>query len=163
MTLEELIEIVSKQTNVDIKSKCRDTDHVLARAIYFDLAYSKLKLGSMSSIGKSVNRDHATVIHALRNVLPHIKKHYRVMHSHRVKLLNRFVFDEDYMEETAEERADKLTKQYSELKEKYDNILLHLQGNDNDELNQLVSSIRRVPEEKLSILKLRVDAMIRML
>lgn len=163
MNLEKLVDIVSEETGKDLRSRCRDNDHVLARAIFYDLAYNKLRLGSMDAIGKSVGRNHATVIHSLNNVLPHIKNHYREMHSVRMHLLNQFVFDEDTFDETPQDTIDRITSQYNELKEKYDNLAAELDSNENTEASELISSIRRVPSEKLSILKLRVDAIIRML
>jgi len=165
MNLERLVDIVSEETGKDLRSKCRDNDHVLARAIFYDLAYNKLLLGSMDAIGKSVGRNHATVIHSLKNVLPYIKSHYKEMNSHRVYLLKKFVIDEDTFDETSQDTIDRITSQYNELKEKYDNLAAELNLNEieNTEASELISSIRRVPSEKISILKLRVDAIIKML
>lgn len=163
MNLKKLVDIVSEETGKDLRSRCRDNDHVLARAIFYDLAYNKLRLGSMDAIGKSVGRNHATVIHSLNNVLPHIKNHYREMHSHRMHLLNHFIFDEDTFDETPQDTIDRITSEYNELKERYDNLAAELDLNENTELLELISSIRRVPSDKLSILKLRVDAIIRMI
>lgn len=163
MNLEELVDIVSKETGKDLRSRCRDNDHVLARAIFYDLAYNKLRLGSMDAIGKSVGRNHATVIHSLNNVLPHIKNHYEEMHSHRMHLLNHFAFDEETFDETPQDTIDRITSELNKLKERYDNLAAELDSNENTEASELISSIRRVPSDKISILKLRVDAIIRML
>lgn len=163
MNLEELVDIVSEETGKDLRSRCRDNDHVLARAIFYDLAYNKLRLGSMDVIGNSVGRNHATVIHSLNNVLPHIKNHYKEMHYHRINLLNSFASEEDTFYETPQDTIDRITSEYNELKERYDNLAAELDSNENTEASELISSIRRVPSEKLSILKLRVEAIIRML
>lgn len=160
MNLEKLVDIVSEETGTYLRSRCRDNDHVLARAIFYDLAYNKLRLGSLAAIGKSVGRNHATVLHSLNNVLPHIKNHYREMHSHRMNLLDRFVLDEDTFNE---DTVDRITSKYNELKERYDNIVAELDSNEDTEASELISSIRRVPPEKLSVLKLRLDAIMRML
>jgi hypothetical protein len=160
MNLEKLVDIVSEETGTYLRSRCRDNDHVLARAIFYDLAYNKLRLGSLAAIGKSVGRNHATVLHSLNNVLPHIKNHYREMHSHRMNLLDRFVLDEDTFNE---DTVDRITSKYNELKERYDNIVAELDSNESTEASELISSIRRVPPEKLSVLKLRLDAIMRML
>jgi hypothetical protein len=160
MNLEKLVDIVSEETGTYLRSRCRDNDHVLARAIFYDLAYNKLRLGSLAAIGKSVGRNHATVLHSLNNVLPHIKNHYREMHSHRMNLLNQFALDEDTFNE---DTIDRITSKYNELKERYDNIVAELDSNEDTEASELISSIRRVPPDKLSVLKLRLDAIMRML
>ena len=142
MNLEKLVDIVSEETGTYLRSRCRDNDHVLARAIFYDLAYNKLRLGSLAAIGKSVGRNHATVLHSLNNVLPHIKNHYREMHSHRMNLLNQFALDEDTFNE---DTVDRITSKYNELKERYDNIVAELDSNEDTEASELISSIRRVP------------------
>jgi len=62
---EHLIEIINKAFYCDIKKKCRQTKYVNARA----LAYVLLrKIGNLSyeQIGFVFNRNHATVMHAVK-------------------------------------------------------------------------------------------------
>ena len=67
LTLPDIVEAVSNVTNATLKSKIRDEHTVFSRWIYFKIAKS-LSFKSLNKIGKEVNRDHATVIHGLREV-----------------------------------------------------------------------------------------------
>lgn len=164
MKLEYLIGIVSNVTGLDITSKCRDSEHVNARAIYYDIAYNKLRLGSLTSIGKSVNRDHATVLHSINNVFPHLKRYYRQSYGQYKEVLDRLVIDENFdASKTTEERLEDITDKYNELLAKYEELVNSLDADQEDERHQIIKSIRRLPSEKLTTLKIRLDAILRMI
>ena len=164
MKLEYLIGIVSNVTGLDITSKCRDSEHVNARAIYYDIAYNKLRLGSLTSIGKSVNRDHATVLHSINNVFPHLKRYYRQSYDQYKEVLDRLVIDENFdASKTTEERLEDITDKYNELLAKYEELVNSLDADQEDERHQIIKSIRRLPSEKLTTLKIRLDAILRMI
>jgi len=164
MKLEYLIGIVSNVTGLDITSKCRDSEHVNARAIYYDIAYNKLRLGSLTSIGKSVNRDHATVLHSINNVFPHLKRYYRQSYDQYKEVLDRLVIDENFdASKTTEERLEDITDKYNELLAKYEELVNSLDADQEDERHQMIKSIRRLPSEKLTTLKIRLDAILRMI
>ena len=66
--LKLLVDLVQKEFNIlDISSKKRGRDRVHARWIYFKLARTYTR-HSYSLIGKTVNRDHATVLHGLKYI-----------------------------------------------------------------------------------------------
>jgi len=50
---------------VDIKKKSRKREYVYARACYYKLLRDKTAC-SLTSIGETLNKNHATVLHALR-------------------------------------------------------------------------------------------------
>ena len=161
MTLETLDKIVSSSFDVDIKSKSRHIDIVMARAIFYDLAYNKFKISSLSRIGKYVGKHHTTVLHSLNNLLPIIPKCYKYHDNVYKDILRRiFVYDDKDFDETDYTKLEKLRIQYNDLLEKYNNAC---NGDDDSDRSQLISSIRRLPEDKVPILKLRVDAILKMI
>lgn len=156
MTLEKLDKIVSSSFGVDIKSKSRDTHNVMARVVFYDLAYNKFKVTSLSMIGKYVGRTHATVLHSINNTLPSMPK----FHNSIYKDILRKIFNENDFDETDYMKLEKLRLQYNDLLEKYNDAC---NVDDSSDRSQLISSIRRLPEDKVPILKLRVDAILKMI
>ena len=67
--LKEILEFVVRETTEDITSKSREQAISDARAIYCKLAREHTNF-SFKAIGESLNRNHATVIHAINNVFP---------------------------------------------------------------------------------------------
>lgn len=70
MTREEMVNIVSMKTGIslkDMKSHCREQNMVFARSlcIYF---LRELFGDTFSACGKYFGRDHATALHAIRNI-----------------------------------------------------------------------------------------------
>lgn len=66
-------EIVEQHYKLDITTKTRKREYVEARAIYFYLTRQYTRM-SLSSIGKTMGRDHSTVLHFER-LMPHWLKH----------------------------------------------------------------------------------------
>lgn len=67
LTLTDIANAVGDVTGATLKSKIRDEHTVFSRWIYFKIART-LAFKSLNKIGREVNRDHATVIHGLREV-----------------------------------------------------------------------------------------------
>ena len=65
--LRLLADMVTNITQFDIRLKTRRREYVEARYIYYKIAKDTYHY-SLSRIGEEVNRDHATVMHGLRNV-----------------------------------------------------------------------------------------------
>lgn len=61
-----LIKAVSNLTGVDITTNSRGRKFIYARALYFKAYRQCYTSASLEKIGKSVNKDHATVLHALK-------------------------------------------------------------------------------------------------
>jgi len=68
MKLTKIKEIVDEMVGFDISTKRRQRHIVYARFLYCKIAKAENPLLTTSVIGKAVNRDHATVLHALKNV-----------------------------------------------------------------------------------------------
>jgi hypothetical protein len=66
-------EIVEQHYKLNITTKTRKREYVEARAIYFYLTRQYTRM-SLSSIGKTMGRDHSTVLHFER-LMPHWLKH----------------------------------------------------------------------------------------
>lgn len=65
MNLELIKNVTEDVTGMNIKRNDRKRDVVIARYIYFNLA-KNLTGKTMTSIGKVVGRNHATVLHGIR-------------------------------------------------------------------------------------------------
>ena len=74
MKLDKIKEIVEIETDSDLKVKSRQREIVYARSIYYKLCKTHTR-ATLSSIGKSVKKDHATVLHGLRLFDDVIKKY----------------------------------------------------------------------------------------
>lgn len=76
MTLEQIREIVEQQTKQNLLNTRRKTELVYTRALYFKLC-REYTLHSLSTIGESVGKNHATVLHGLKLFDNWIEKHER--------------------------------------------------------------------------------------
>jgi hypothetical protein len=70
--LEQLKRLVEDFYGIDIELKIRTTVYVQARSIYYYLCREFTSV-SVVKIGQSIGKNHATVLHALKE-LPYIKK-----------------------------------------------------------------------------------------
>ena len=71
--LDEIKDMVNAELSVDILQKNRKQEVVYARALFCRLAYLNTH-HSFSSIGQYIGRNHATVLHAVRNIFPMFEK-----------------------------------------------------------------------------------------
>ena len=130
MITSELKNIIRTETSIDLDNKktliCRDRDFVEARAIYYKLLREYTNM-TYFKIGKTVNKNHATVLHAANNFDWWLKQDEGLLNVY-TKIKERF---RNYL---GYEKADKkleynlerllenyidLKKQYEELKDKY--------------------------------------------
>lgn len=93
-TLDKIKESIERHFKVDLNSKKRSRDIVDARTMYCYIA-KQLTDASTTSIGKVINRDHATVLHhnkkfnALYSTDKSFKRSYKDFiseHEDRIKL-----------------------------------------------------------------------------
>ena len=76
MTIEEVKGIVENYYNFNLSVRSRKREIVFARFIFYKLAYDFCKIRTLSKVGKSVKKDHATVIYGLKefdNIMPYDK------------------------------------------------------------------------------------------
>jgi len=86
MTLNELADLVSKETEVDIRNRSRKTKYVVARAIFYDIAYNHMGMGSLHQIGEEVGKDHASVLHSLRTMVPQMERYFKDGYAMNLKI-----------------------------------------------------------------------------
>jgi len=60
-----LIADLNEHFGVDIKDRYRGVNYVEARNMYFHICYKLFNM-SLTAIGKTIDRDHSTVLHGLR-------------------------------------------------------------------------------------------------
>lgn len=153
MTLKTLVDTLSKEMGVDLRCAKRDLRHVAARAIYYDIAYNHMSLGSLSLVGQEVGKHHATVLHSIRTVIPQMEKYF----PKEYELGQRLKDGLDIVRPISKD------KQILALSNKVSELTLKLVDPDAcvyDPYIEVVSSIRRVPESKLEVFKTRLEALI---
>lgn len=64
---KELKKVIKEITGVDINEVSRKREIIEARAVYYKILKQIDKKKSLKSIGASVGKDHATVLHSLNN------------------------------------------------------------------------------------------------
>ena len=62
---KRLLEVINEHTGVDVNIKSRKREVIEMRLLYFNVLKELRPNISLSSIGESVNLNHATVIHSL--------------------------------------------------------------------------------------------------
>lgn len=65
MKIQEIKELVENNTNIKLEMRNRKREVVYARSIYYKLCKEHTR-ESLSTIGKTVRRDHATVLHGIK-------------------------------------------------------------------------------------------------
>jgi len=71
--LDEIYEYVNKEFNLDIKDATRKRDYVEARALFYLIARKKTNY-SYECISGYLNKNHATAVHAMQNIIQHLDK-----------------------------------------------------------------------------------------
>lgn len=85
----ELKKIIKEITDVDINEVSRKREIIEARAVYYKVLKQIDKKKSLKSIGASVGKDHATVLHSLKNY-DMFEKFNPTLKEFRKEILHRF-------------------------------------------------------------------------
>lgn len=101
MELQKIIEIVNDFFDVDIRTKKRTREIVMIRAAYYYIAREKTKY-SMEKIAKEIGRNHATVLHSLKNFENWLI--YEPEYKQKFEKLKKIVFNELTIEEFQEKK-----------------------------------------------------------
>lgn len=159
--LEEIIHLVSQRIGLDIKNPSRKREYVMGRSIYYKLAKDDFHLGTYSSIGALVNKDHTTVLYGL--------KKFEIVEMYEPKLYEKYLLiknkiggkeDVDFINDEAillKHANKKLQDQCDDLESKYNKLM-----KDSDE-NYITSKMQGLSYENQELLKLRVRAMLKMM
>ncbi|QDP48347.1 MAG: putative bacterial DnaA helix-turn-helix protein [Prokaryotic dsDNA virus sp.] len=77
MSIQIIKEVVEQHFDIDITKDTRKREYVEARAMYFNLARDYTRM-SLSVIGKTVYRDHTTVLYFLKQLRDWMLHDYRL-------------------------------------------------------------------------------------
>ena len=157
MKLTKIKEIVDEMVGFDISTKRRQRHLVYARFIYCKIAKQENPLLTVAIIGKSIKRDHATVLHALKNVdyvlaqdKDILKQYHRIL-----DVINRHKIDNNIETTSLKEEIEKvnnISEAYeakieflkAEAKRKIDALEIR-----NTKLQPVLELLELVPEEHL--------------
>lgn len=144
--IEKIRKEVEQATMQDLSVKRRQRELVYARAIYFKLCKEKSTL-TLQQIADTLGVNHATVLHAIKNVFPEMMNHEPL-------------YKEIYESIRDQEDLAYLKENYNALRKQYDKLL---KIKTFDEHTELVDIIREVPEKHIEVAKVRVKAMVDMI
>ena len=135
MSMSDIMKFVEKEYKIKIDISSRTTNYVEARAIYYELC--RRYLGSKSTeLAKSVHRNHATILHALKE-FPYMMKYSEGMKLRYYKI-----------RENLDSKYNKLRKiSLEELQLRYDNLEYETQSI-TEELVKLKKYVRNLISEK---------------
>jgi hypothetical protein len=153
MTTEKIKQLVEEELGYNIDVKSRKRKIVYGRAIYFKICKDRTNL-SLYEIGQTLNLNHATVIHSLKNVFTSFK----LYNPEYLTIYKRIIDRDEYI--PLETRYDLLKQEYTELEDKYEQ-LKEVEVSNN--YKSLVDIIKEIPEQQLDVANFRIDAMVKML
>ncbi len=120
MNKEMIKEIVEQHYQLKLDTNTRKREYIEARSIYYKLLRDKTRL-PLSHIGETLNKDHATVLHSLRNLKDWLEYDKQIKTDY-LTILERIDYaisvnpDEFYSAESLEGFYE---KEYKVLKQKY--------------------------------------------
>ena len=159
--LANLAEFVGEMMDVDIKSSSRKRENVMARLIYYHVASRFIK-ASIRQIGEVVDRDHATVVSAL-------KKDYLVSEDREYKRYIEICVDwlHKYVFESKLNKKQSYTKMIGimsdEIKRLEGKISLITDGRDFGVYEDHEIKFRALTEPKKELYRERVTAILKMM
>ena len=165
--LETIKDYIEANIKVSLKKKTRARDMCYARAVYYKLA-KRYTVQSLSSIGKLVGRDHATVLHGLKlfdEAIMYSEPLKIVYDSFSINVENKNLEDADSnmldiknLAEQNKRLKRKVFKQNLEI-----DILKKQKIQPTNKTEEFIDLINSVDENKLDMLYTRLDAIVKMI
>ena len=165
--LETIKDYIEANIKVSLKKKTRARDMCYARAVYYKLA-KRYTVQSLSSIGKLVGRDHATVLHGLKlfdEAVMYSEPLKIVYDSFSINVENKNLEDADSnmldiknLAEQNKRLKRKVFKQNLEI-----DILKKQKIEPTNKTEEFIGLINSVNEDKLDMLYTRLDAIVKMI
>jgi uncharacterized protein YdaL len=130
MITTELKNIIKHETSIDLNNKetllCRDRDFIEARAIYYKLLRKYTNM-TYTKIGRSVSKNHATILHACNNFDWWLKQDEGLLNVY-TKVKEKF---SDYLgyekvDKKLEYNLERLFENYIDLKKQYEILKEHV-------------------------------------
>lgn len=158
MTPERFKKIIELETGIDVDIVSRKRNFVETRSLYYKLLRDVLGM-TLQSIADTVNKDHATILHSIKNfdIWSSYSEDLRRSYTNVMHMIHHYEYDS----------MDNL--ELSKLR--YNNILLdlkvkeltdHIASMRNTTTSRLHELIDRVPEEKEELMYERISAIVRM-
>lgn len=127
--LKLLREEIEFETGIDLVRQSRKRENVYTRAIYFRIA-KDLTNASLASIGRTVKRDHATVIHGLKifdNIITVYEEdlmelYKKINLKYNKKEVGRYNDPLDHFREQIHDLEEKYESVVTEYKKKYESV-----------------------------------------
>ena len=139
--LQEIRQVISEITGIspdDFGNRCKRDEYVLSRQLYTSVL-KELTGWSVTQIGKDLKRNHATILHTLKEVDNRCisDRHYSSMHSQVLDKSNRILNGEPIPKEDSDEVKD--------LKFTIQRLNIHIDTLKNEivSLNNHISLLRR--------------------
>ena len=151
--IEKIRKEVEQATMQDLSSRRRQRELVYARAIYFKLCKEKTT-STLKRIAGTLGVNHATVLHAINNVFPLIKRDEPYLY----EIYSRIKNSDDL--KYIKENYNALRKEHESLINKYEKLI---QLKTVDEHEEIVDIVRQIPNEHIDVAKVRVKAMVDMI
>ena len=160
ITLNKIKKYVNNRLNTDIEKNTRERNVVYAKAVFANLALKHIKKISLQTIGKVVNRDHATIMHYRDEILETIRINEPYIYDVYLE------FDEKHIELT--ENEQKLTNDYNKLYRSYIDTKIELSEvkrklSGTNEIKEFLSVLNSVPNDKLDLFLFRIKPIAKML
>lgn len=158
MTPERFKKIIELETGIDVDIISRKRNFVEIRALYYKLLRDVLGM-TLQSIADTVNKDHATILHSIKNfdIWSSYSDDLRKSYTNVMHMTHHYEYDS----------MDNL--ELSKLR--YNNILLdlkvkeltdHISSMRNTNTSRLHELIDRVPIDKEELMYERISAIVRM-
>lgn len=156
----ELADTVNEYFNLDIHRKCREVPYVMARSIYYAIL-RELGYG-YSAIAKSLNKNHATIIHSLKT-LDDLMSYDKNLRHHYQVVRDMFFDDASNFHFITSTRSD-LIKQTINLKKQNNSLNLSIEMlkdslNQRGRYEQIVNQLeeRNLTDEQLSLVSRKIN------
>lgn len=136
MNKETIKEIVENYFDISISRTTRKRQYVEARSIYFKLCRDFTQL-SLEQIGKTVNRDHSSVLHGIRSINTWVEVDKRMNNNMRI-LKNKVINYQVEKDETVN-LDESIVLKYLELKDQV--------KNQQEIIDKLSSDLKQITEK----------------
>lgn len=148
--LDEIKKYIESSLKIKLKYKTRQRKYVYARALYFKLSKEYTKY-NLTEIGGSMNVNHATVVHAIKNVFPMVLQYDETLRN----IYEDYKFENKYKNTNIKDNYLRLMKENvglrTELKE---NSL------DNATGKRFIDLVTRIPENKRDYIYDKLEIMV---
>lgn len=119
----QLKKVIKEITGVDINEVSRKREIIEARAVYYKILKQIDKKKSLKSIGASVGKDHATVLHSLKNydMFEQFNPTLKLFRKQILKRLN-YASPEQILDMSKEQLIDSLQLDIMKLTDEIENL-----------------------------------------